>query len=133
MSEKGLQRGWIMAVAAVITLSGLGFAFYLGSWAFDLRRYSQHVGRLERLLQKQPALELVVQGLEEEGTPLLASADTGAEVEGLAARFGGAHTAEVTEKGKRWPHVRVFRAADMIYVLYFDGDRVMRGFTCRSR
>ena len=133
MSDEGPRRGWVVAVAGVVTLSGLAFAFYLGSWAFDVRRYSQHVGRLERLLQKQPALELVVQGLEEEGTPLLASADTASELEVLAARFGGAQTAEVLEKGKRWPQVRVFRAADMLYVLYFDGDRVMRGFTCLSR
>jgi hypothetical protein len=133
MSDDGPRRTWVIGLAALLTLAGLAFAFWLGSWAFDVRRYSQHVGRLERLQQKEPLLDQVVQGLEEEGTPLLAAADTRAEAERLAAQYGGALRAEVAEKGARWPHVRVFRAADMLYVLYFDDGRIMRGFTCISR
>ena len=51
----------------------------------------------------------------------------------MADRYGRERSAEVLEKGRRWPHVRVFQAPDMLYVLYFDGERVMRGFSVVSR
>jgi hypothetical protein len=121
-----------MAGAAALTLGGLLGALWLGSWAFDVRRYTQHVGRLERLLQKQPAMPLVVQALEEEGTPLVGQADSEGELRELARRLAGARASEVLEKGRPWPHTRAFRAADMLYFIYFDGAGVMRGFTCVS-
>jgi hypothetical protein len=117
----------------VVTAGGLAVALWLGSWAFDLRRYSQHVGRLERLLAKEPALDLTVQAFEEEGTPLAAKADSRAELLAVAERLAGRHAPEVVEKGTRFAHTRVFRAPDMLYFVYFDGDRIMRGFTCVSR
>lgn len=133
-SEGGApRRGPFFAVAAVVTAGGLAVALWLGSWAFDLRRYAQHVGRLERLLAKEPPLDLTVQAFEEEGTPLVARADTRAELLAVAERLAGSHAPEVVEKGTRWPHTRVFRAPDMLYFVYFDGDRIMRGFTCVSR
>jgi hypothetical protein len=134
-SEPGRKRGWIMAVAAAATTAGLGFALWLGAWAFDVRRYTQHVGRLERLQATDPTprLALVVQAFEEEGTPLLAAADDEATLRAIAERYAGERSAEVLEKGRRWPRVRVFQAPDMLYVLYFDAEGVMRGFTVVSR
>ena len=133
-SERGApRRGIFFAGAALVTAGGLAFALWLGSWAFDLRRYSQHVGRLERLLAKEPSLDLTVRAFEEEGTPLAARADDAAELQAIAERLAGRHTSEVVEKGTRWPHTRVFSAPDMLYFVYFDGERVMRGFTCVSR
>jgi hypothetical protein len=125
----------MMAVAAVATAAGLAFALWLGAWAFDVRRYTQHVGRLERLQATDPTprLALVVQAFEEEGTRLVAEADTEAELREVAERWAGEKAAEVLEKGGRWPHVRVFQTADMRYLLYFDGEGVMRGFTVVSR
>jgi hypothetical protein len=127
------RRFAFLAGALAVTAAGLAFALWLGSWAYDTRRYSQHVGRLERLLPKSPGLDLTVQAFEEEGTPLLARADTPDELQALAARLAGKQAAEVLEKGARWPHTRVFGAPDMLYFVYFDAERVMRGFTCVSR
>ncbi len=133
MTEPLPKRGYVFAGAAVLTAAGLLGALWLGSWAFDLRRYSQHVGRLERLVAKEPALDVVVKALEDEGTPLVAGADAYSDLVALAERLGGGKRAEVLDKGKRWPRTRVFRAADMLYFLYFDGADVLRGFTCVSR
>lgn len=133
-AERGApRRGIFFAGAALVTAGGLAFALWLGSWAFDLRRYSQHVGRLEGLLAKEPPLDLTVRAFEEEGTPLAARADSPAELAEVAGRLAGRHASEVLEKGTRWPHTRVFRAPDMLYFVYFDGERTMRGFTCVSR
>ena len=133
MIEPALKRGYVLAGAAVLTATGLAGALWLGSWAFEVRRLTQHVGRLERLLAKEPPLDLVVRAFEEEGTPLLALADTESDLESVAARLAGARQAEVMDKGKRWPRTRVFSAADMLYFVYFDAQGVMRGFTCVSR
>ena len=130
MIEGGPKRGYVLAGAAILTAAGLAGALWLGSWAFEVRRYTTHNGRLERLLAKKPALELVVQALEEEGTPLLAEADTEADLLAVAGRLGADRQAEVVSKGQRWPRTRVFRAADMRYFIYFDAEGVMRGFTC---
>jgi hypothetical protein len=118
-----------MAGAGVLTAGGLLAALWLGSWAFDVHRRLQHEGRLERLLAKKPVLDLVVQALEEEGTPLVARADTEAELRAVADRFAGAQAAEVLDKGGRFGHTRVFRSGDRLYFIYFDRDEVMSGFT----
>ena len=133
MIEPALKRGYVLAGAAVLTGAGLAGALWLGSWAFEVRRQTQHVGRLERLLAKEPALDLVVQAFEEEGTPLLALADTESDLEAVAGRLAGARLAEILDKGKRWSRTRVFSATDMLYFVYFDAQGVMRGFTCVSR
>lgn len=133
MIEPASKRGYVLAGAALLTAAGLACALWLGSWAFDLRRQTEHVGRLERLLAKKPALDLVIRAFEEEGTPLLARADTEAELVAVAGRLAGPRQAEVLDQGRRWPRTRVFHAADMLYFVYFDGDGVMSGFTCVSR
>jgi hypothetical protein len=121
----------MMALAGLATAAGLAFAHWLGAWAFDVRRYTQHVGRLERLLATEPTprLGLVVQAFQDEGTRLVAGSDNEAELQALAERYGGDQAADVLEKGRRWPHVRVFETPDMRYVVFFDGERLMRGFT----
>ena len=108
-------------------------AFLLGAFGFDTRRFLQHEGRLRRLLAQQPRLEQVAQGLEEEGSRLLAAPVGSADLRRLAAERGGPRAKEIVEKGTRWPQTRAFLAADMIYVIYFDEDGVMRDFTCVSR
>jgi len=108
-------------------------AFLLGAVGFDTRRFMQHEGRLRRLLAQQPKLEQVVQGLEAEGSRLLAAPAKEADLRRVATELGGPRAKEIIEKGTRWPQTRVFLAADMVYFIYFDADGVMRDFTCVSR
>jgi hypothetical protein len=128
------RRGVAIGVAIAATALGLAGALWLGSWAFDMRRYSYHVGRLERLQEKKPEMALVERAFaEEEGTQPLAKADTESELREVAARHAGASAALVVEKGRHWSRTRVFAAPDMLYFIFFDEQGVMCGFTVVSR
>jgi hypothetical protein len=105
----------------------------LGSASFDFRRYSQHQGRLQKVMRQEPTADRLDQAFRDEGTVLLAVARSRAEVEAEAGRRGAAKAAEVREKGGRFPETRVYQAGDMLYFIYFDADGVMRDFTCVSR
>jgi hypothetical protein len=124
-----------MAVAGLATALGLAGALWLGSWAFDMRRYSYHVGRLERLQDKKPSIGLVERAFEdaEEGSPLLAKAEGAEELRAIAARHAGTSAAAVVEKGRPWSRTRVFAAPDMLYFIFFDDQGIMRDFTVVSR
>jgi hypothetical protein len=127
------KRGWIFAAA----LAASGFVCYLalvlGAWGFDFRRYQQHESRLRRLALQQPTLDRVTRGLFDEGSLLIDSPDGPSALEQVARSRGGRKAGEVLEKGRRWPITRVFLAGDMVYFLYFDGQDVLRDFTCVSR
>jgi hypothetical protein len=120
-----------LAVAATGLLGSL--ALYLGAWGFDFRRFAQHNGRLWRLLEHEPRMDQVVEALQAEGSPLLASPQGEGALRAEAAARGGAKAAEVMEKGRRFRNTRVFQAADMVYFIYFDDAGIMRDFTCASR
>jgi hypothetical protein len=128
-----MKRLAMVAGSLAATLLACYAAFLLGSWGFDARRFAQHQGRLQRLLAQAPRLDQVVQGLENEGSPLLAAPDGEREVRRMAIERGGLKSKEILEKGRQWPKTRVFAAGDMVYFLYFDGEGVMRDFTCVSR
>jgi hypothetical protein len=132
-AEPPLRRAWIIVGALVASGLALYMALFLGAWGFEFRRTSQHDGRLRRLVQQQPTLARVVQGLADDGSPLIESPDGPAALEAVANRYGGAKAGEVRTKGGRWPTTRVFRAGDMIYFLYFDQDDVLRDYTWVSR
>jgi hypothetical protein len=127
-----LKRGWIFAGALLLTAMACAFAFWLGAWGFDFRRYSQHEGRLRRLVLQEPTRDRVERGLADEGSPLIEAPEGPAALEKLARSLGGRKAAEVLTKGRRWPTTRVFRAGDMLYFLYFDHDDVLRDYTCVS-
>jgi len=128
-----MKRFWILAGAVLITLSALVVAMLLGSASFDFRRYSQHQGRLAKVLREQPTAGRLTQGLADEGTVLLAVAKTRDEVEREASTRGRKKAAEIREKGGRHAETRVYQTADMLYFIYFDADGVMRDFTLVSR
>jgi hypothetical protein len=128
-----MKRFWMLAGAFLVTITALGIALLLGSASFDFRRFSQHEGRLRRVLREQPTAERLTRGLADEGTPLLATALRPEDVERLIAAYGGKKATEIREKAGRFAQMRVFRAADMLYFVYFDAGGVMRDFTCVSR
>lgn len=133
MAEGRVNRAPILIASVAITAGIAYVAFLLGAWGFDTRRYSQHEGRLRKLLLATPRLPQVVQAFEEEGSPLVASPAGPRELEHVAAELAGAKKDEVIAKGTRWPQVRVFRAGDMVYFIFFDRDGVMRDYAFVSR
>ena len=128
-----MKRFWVLAGAAVVTLSALAIAMLLGSASFDFRRYSQHQGRLAKVMKEQPTADRLTRGLADEGTVLMAVARTPADVEREASSRGGKKAGEIREKAARSAETRVYQTADMLYFIYFDKDGVMRDFTCVSR
>ena len=128
-----MNRFWILVGALAVTLGALAIAFWLGSASFDARRYSQHNGRLAKVMREQPSAERLTRGLAAEGTPLLVTAATAEDKERAAVARGGARLAEIREKAARYPELRVYQAGDMLYFVFFDAEGVMRDFTCVSR
>lgn len=108
----------------------LALAFSLGSWGFTHRRLSLHAGRLQRLLDLHPAADRVQAGLEAEGTHFLGRATALPELRALAGRWAPAEAAAILAKGERFPDTRFFAAAEILYVIFFDADGVMRDFVC---
>lgn len=127
-----MKRMWILGGALVVTLGSLALAMLLGSASFDFRRYSQHEGRLRKVLREAPGEERLTQGLADEGTTLEAATTGAAEAEAVIARHGGRKTAELRAKAGRHPRMRVYRAGDMLYFVFFDAGGAMRDFTCVS-
>jgi hypothetical protein len=128
-----MKRIWILCGALAVTLAALTLAMVLGSTSFDFRRYSQHEGRLRRVMREAPTAEQLTQGLRDEGTALVAAPATRTEAERVIAERGGLKTGELRAKAARHAQLRVFRASDMLYFVFFDADGVMRDFTCVSR
>lgn len=127
-----MKRLWMFAGALVVTLGALALAMLLGSASFDFRRFSQHEGRLRRVMAEKPTADRLTRGLQDEGTPLLAAPTSPQETEKLIAAHGGSKTAELRRKAARYPQLRVYRAADMLYFVWFDAGGVMSDFTCVS-
>ena len=125
-----MSRFWILAGAVTATAATLALALLLGAWGFDYRRFSQHEGRLQRVLQQEPTIGQVTAGLEDEGASVLAAPETAEAVEGVIVAHGGQRVGELQRKARRWGHLRVFQAADMLYFIFYDDESVVRDFTC---
>ena len=125
-----MSRFWILAGAFTATAATLALAFLLGAWGFDYRRYSQHEGRLQRVLEQQPTIGQVTAGLEDEGALVLSAPETAEELEKVIVVHGGERAEGLLLKARRWGHLRVFRAADMLYFIFYDDEGVMRDFAC---
>jgi len=119
----------ILFSSALVSAALFGVAFWMGAAYFDIRRTDSHAGRLARLLQKSPTLDQVTAGLADEGSPLVDAPQGPEALKATAARLGREKQAEVLAKGSRFAKVRVFRAGDMLYFLYFDDDDVLRDYT----
>ena len=124
-----MKRPLILLGAAAVTAVLAWLALMLGDVGFETRRFSLHEGRLKRLQALQPQADQVTQGLADEHARLLGVPRDAGSAETLAQRYGGTRQDEIRAKAARWPHVRVFLAADMIYFIYFDPGGVMKDFT----
>ena len=128
-----MKRFWIVAGALAVTLATLALALVLGSVAFDVRRYLLHEGRLRRVMESQPTVESLTQGLlAEKTTTLIAAPSSRQDVERAISAHGGIKSQEIRGKASRYAQLRVFRARDMIYFVFFDASGVMRDFACIS-
>ena len=131
--DAGPNRLAILAVSVALTAGVAYLAFLLGAWGFDTRRFSQHERRMQKVLLAKPRVDQVVRGLEDEGSPLIASATGPRELDVVAARYAGERSDAVVERGAGAAQTRVFRAGDMIYFVFFDEGGVMNGFSIASR
>ena len=128
-----MKRFWVLGLALVVTMGALATALWLGSATFDVRRYSQHTGRLAKVMREKPSADRLTRGLVAEGAPLVVTAATAEDKERAAVTRGGARLAEIREKAARYPELRVYQAGDMLYFIFFDQGGLMRDFTCVSR
>jgi hypothetical protein len=125
-----MKRFWILFGALVVTTVTLGLALMLGTWGFEYHRYSQHETRLKRVMEQEPTMARLTEGLANEGTTVLAAPETARGVEIAIHTHGEAAADMLRQKARRWPSLRVYRSADMIYFIFFDDDDVMRDFAC---
>ena len=125
-----MKRFWILFGAFVVTAATLGVALMLGTWAFEYRRYSLHETRLERVMEQEPTIARLTEGLENEGTTVLAAPETAEDLRVAIDTHGEAAADVLRQKARRWPSLRVYRSADMIYFIFFDDDDIMRDFAC---
>ena len=131
--RSGAQWAAIVLGSVGATTLTLLLAMLIANLGFEYRRGSSHEGRLERLVEKRPGLEQVREGLAAEGAREVASAGDAVALARLAEAWAGAQSGEVLEKGTRWASTRAFLTGDFVYILYFDGERLLQDFTCVRR
>lgn len=128
------RTGRVVIVVVSMTLAVLALvtAFALGAAYFKVRRYGAHEGRLQRLVAQQPRLAQVSAGLAQEGSVLLLAPRDERELRAFLALHDDQKIDEVLSLSRSHAATRVFRASDMLYVLYFDATGTLRAFTCIS-
>lgn len=123
------MRRVLITLGAVLVSGGLlWLALALGSVGFETRKGLLHEGRLARLLEKQPRVEVVTQAFEEEGTRLVASASGPEAIRALVSAHAGPAAKAVLDRAGDLPHARLFRADDVAYFIFFDASGVMRAY-----
>jgi hypothetical protein len=125
-------RPLVIAGSVVLASLALYLAFWLGAWAFDVRRFSTHDTRLRRLVQQQPSMDRVTRGLQDEGSRLLAEPASADELGRVVAERGKDRGPEILEKARRHPKTRVHVAGDMVYFLFYDAGDVLRDYVIVS-
>lgn len=128
-----MKRTWILLGALVVTLAALSVAMFLGTLGFNYHRALEHEQLLRAVMARQPTAAWLTKWLAGvKGAPLLAAPASRAEAERVISAHGAAKVDELRAKAGRYPQLRVYRASDMLYFVFFDADGVMRDFTCVS-
>jgi hypothetical protein len=129
MQERAVPSRTVVIAGSVLVASlALYGAFWLGAWAFDLRRFSTHDTRLKRLVQQHPSMDRVTRGLQDEGSRLVAAPATEEELERVVAELGKDRGPAILEKARRYSKTRVHVAGDVVYFLFYDDDDVLRDY-----
>jgi hypothetical protein len=127
-------KRFVIVVGSVgVTAGVLAIAMTLGSMSFEYRQASFHQGRLQRLVEKEPSVELVSTALNEEGTQLVGSAAGEAELRTLCEEWTGGVPDEALASIAKWPTARAFLTGDFVYILYFDEAGITRDFSLHQR
>jgi hypothetical protein len=121
-------RPLVIAGSVVVASLALYLAFWLGAWAFDVRRFTTHDTRLRRLVQQQPSMDRVTRGLQDEGSRLLAAPADEDERRRVVGERGKDRAPAILEKARRYPKTRVHVAGDMVYFLFYDEGDVLRDY-----
>ena len=122
------SRPVVIAGSILVASLALYGAFWLGAWAFDVRRFTTHSNRLRRLVEQHPSIDRVTRGLQDEGGRLVAAPATEEELKRVIAERGKDRGPEILEKARRYPKTRVHVAGDMVYFLFYDDDDVLRDY-----
>ncbi len=126
-----MRRSWILLGALAVTLVALSVALLLGTLGFNYHRKLEHEELLRAVMARRPTAAQLTEWLATvKGAPLLAAPASRADVEGVISARGSAKADELRAKAGRYPQLRVYHASDMLYFVFFDGDGVMRDFTC---
>ena len=121
------KRLLITILAAAVTIGGLVTALVLGTLGYDIRRSSMHEARLKGILVQTPTVYQVTEGLKEKA-PLVQILESPEELQEAVDRWGGDKRAEILEKAKRFPQLRIHAAGDMMYFIFFDAEHIMRDY-----
>ena len=116
-----------VTIGLALAAAGLTIALILGVYGYHVRRMTLHQARLQGVLDQEPTLHQVVEGLKEKA-PLIASPEREEELAQWVSEWGDQKRDEILTKGRTWPIVRIFGAGDMIYFIYFDEEKIMRDF-----
>lgn len=124
-----MKRGVVFAIAGVVTLLGLVGALWLGAWAFDVRRFTTHRGRLARLAVRTPTAAQIATAFREEGTAFLGRNTAPDSLREFCERFAGRQAAETHAAARSFAATEAYLAGDVVYFIHYDAGGVMRGFT----
>ena len=116
-----------VTIGLALAAAGLVVALILGVYGYQIRRTTLHESRLQGVLDQEPTLYQVVEGLKEKA-PLIAAPEGKEELAQWVSKWGDQKRDEILTKGRTWPIVRIFDAGDMFYFIYFDEQEIMRDF-----
>jgi hypothetical protein len=122
------SRAVVIAGSVIVASLALYGAFWLGAWAFDVRRFTTHNNRLRRLVEQHPSMDRVTRGLQDEGSRLVAAPATEEDLRRVVAERGKDRGSDILEKGRRYAKTRVHLAGDVVYFLFYDDKDVLRDY-----
>jgi hypothetical protein len=124
------RRAAFLIGAALLTAAVLIAAIFLGAWALDYRRLSLHEARVAKLVPVEATAEQIHAALEAEGTRQIAEVRGASALEGVLTGRGVQGSGDVLRAAEASAQTRIYLAGEVLYVLHFDADGVIRDFAC---